>query len=176
VRRTPFAVVLSAVTLAVAAFGLCGCGADRPPAAMPPQPSLSAPPSAAATPPGVPLPAATALTDVLYRLADTQVPGGDKVGLIEDGRPDDAATLDRFGKALSDNGFTPLTIDARDLAWAAAGPGNVVATVVFTGPGPGKTFQFPMEFTPNGTGWQLTRATADQVLDLEPSAAPTPTP
>jgi hypothetical protein len=172
VRRTLIAVVLSAVTSLVAAFGLSGCGSDNPPLA-----TLSPPaPTGAAAPPAVALPAPEALTDVLYRLGDVSVPGAAKVGLIENTRPDDAATLDRFDRALADNGFIPLTFQADDIAWAAAGPGNVVATIGVTTPDPGKAFRFPMEFTPNGAGWQLTRATADQLLALGASATAAPTP
>jgi hypothetical protein len=173
VYRTPIAVVLSAVTILVAAFGLSGCGEDRPPAATPtPSGSSGAPPG----PPAVPLPPPTALTDVLARLADVTVPGTAKVALVEDPRPDDAAALDRFGRALADNGFTPPTFDARDMAWAVDEPGDIVATVVVTAPDPAVTpFTFPMEFSQDGPGWRLTRATADDLFALDAPATASPT-
>ena len=116
---------------------------------------------------------------MLYRLADVNVAGADKVGLVEQSTPDDAAALDKFGRALADYGFIPLDFEATDLAWSTSAPGNVVATITVTTPatnGPGKRFSFPMEFTPHGTDWQLTRHTADMLLELGSSASPAPTP
>ena len=49
------------------------------------------------------------------RLADPNIPGTDKVGLVQYGTPADAAALDRFGKALHDSGYAPLTFEATDL-------------------------------------------------------------
>ncbi|WKG01221.1 hypothetical protein [Mycolicibacterium sp. HK-90] len=173
--------VLSAATI-VAALGLCGCSSDdgaaetsRPTAGVPTTTAPAAAPSA-------PLPAADALTAVLYRLADVNVPGADKVGLVEQGTADDAAALDKFGRALVDNGFAPLTFEATDLAWAQAEPANVVATVNVTAGGEDseRNFSFPMEFTQHGGEWQLTRHTADLLLVMgagaEASAPPAPTP
>lgn len=122
--------------------------------------------TAPAAPPSAPLPAPEALTGVLDRLADLNVPGADKVVLVEQGTADDAAALDKFGRALADNGFTPLTFEATDLAWSQTEPANVVATVKVTagGDGSARDFSFPMEFTPHGDGWQLTRHTADLLL------------
>ncbi|MCV7268601.1 hypothetical protein [Mycolicibacterium doricum] len=171
------AVVRSAVTVLVAAFGLSvglgGCGSDKPPAPAP-SPVASTPAAAAAPAVPAPLPPPSALTDVLYRLADPNVPGTEKLGLVEDAGPGDAATLDRFGKALADNGYHPMTFDAADLAWAAAAD-DVVATVIARTP-PGRTggdFTFPMEFarTPDG-GWQLTRDSADTLLEVDAGQGP----
>jgi hypothetical protein len=136
-----------------------------------------------APPPAHPLPAPEALTGVLYRLADLNVPGAEKVGLVEQATPDDAEALDKFGRALADNGFTPLTFEATDLAWSESDTGNVVATIHVTagdGDAPGQ-FTFPMEFTPKGPDWQLTRHTADMLLEMgapadQPADQPTPTP
>lgn len=169
--------VLSAATC-VAALGLSGCSHDEPPAATPATSAIGSP-ATPAPPPAAPLPAPDALTGVLYRLADVSVPGANKVGLVEHSTADDAAALDRFGRALADYGFTPLDFQANDLDWSTSAPGNVVATIVVTTPssnGPGKQFSFPMEFTPHGTDWQLTRHTADMLLELGRTAAPAPAP
>lgn len=173
-HRTTSAVVLSAVTVLVAAFGLAGCSDELP--AAPASTSASAPPNpAVAAPPAAPLPAPEALTDVLNRLADVNVPGAQKSGLVAQSGPADAAALDRFGKALADNGFLPLSFQARDLAWSRAHRGDVMATVVVTTPNPqAGQFSFPMEFHPQGPGWQLTRGTADMLLDFGAAQSPPP--
>jgi hypothetical protein len=113
---------------------------------------------------------------VLNRLADPAVPGADKIGLVELATADDAAALDRFGRALADNGALPLTFEATDLKWAETEAGNVVATVnVTTANKPPGKFSFPMEFTPYRDSWQLTRKTADLLLDFGAGGtAPTP--
>lgn len=174
--RTPIT-VLSGATI-VAALGLCGCSsADRPATSAHPTTSAlttTAPPA----PPAAPLPAPEALTGVLDRLADVNVPGTDKVGLVEQGTADDAAALDKFGRALIDNGFTPLTFEATDLAWSQSEPNNVVATIKATAgdDSSARDFSFPMEFTPHGDGWQLTRHTADLLLEMGAGAeSPAPT-
>ncbi len=133
-------------------------------------------------PGGPPLPPPSALTDVMNRLADPAVPGEQKVGLIENGTAGEAAGLDRFSAALRDNGSLPLMIDARDLAWAQNGTGDVVATVLIRTANPqGGEFTYPMQFTRSADTWQLTRQSADQLLELTPqetpsSAAPPPPP
>lgn len=178
-NRTRFA-VLSAATI-VAALGLCGCSSGEHPAKTS-HPTTSVLTTAPEQPPSAPLPAPEALTGVLDRLADVSVPGADKVVLVEQGTADDAAALDKFGRALADNGFTPLTFEANDLAWSQTEPRNVVATVKVTAGGEksARDFSFPMEFTPHGDGWQLTRHTADLLLVMgagaEASAQPAPTP
>ncbi len=138
---------------------------------------------------GPPLPPGAALIDVMSRLADPAVPGDQKVVLIENGTVDEAADLDRFGIALRDNGSLPLTFEARDLAWSQSDPGNVVATVIVRTANPQSgEFTYPMEFAPAAGSWQLTRKTADLLLQLggeegspppaapPPPAPPTPTP
>jgi hypothetical protein len=137
-------------------------------------PTVAAPP----TETGTPLPSPTALTDVVSRLADPDVPGADKVGLVEHGTPADAAALDRFGKALRDGGYLPLTFEAQDLAWAQDQRGNVTANITINSAGPqaaGRDLSFPMEFSPQQDAWQLTRKTADLLLALGPQAPATPT-
>ncbi len=166
---------MSAATV-VAAFGLGGCRGEAPPAATS-SPTVTTITSVPTVPPPAALPPPEALTDVLYRLTDTAVPGADKVGLVEQAGPADAQAIDQFGRALADNGFAPPNFEARDLAWSDAHPDNVVATVVVkradsTPDAPARGgFTFPMEFTPHDGGWQLSRDTADQLLEL---GAPTP--
>ena len=176
----PFAAVLGAVTI-VAALGLSGCSDDRSAAPSPTPVPLTTPStvSPSATDIGAPLPSPTALTDVMGRLADPAVPGTDKVGLIQYGTPADAAALDRFAKALHDSGYAPLTFEATDLKWAQDQKGNVIATVTMKPGGPAATDQsleFPMEFSPQADAWQLTRQTADLLLQIgqQPTATPTP--
>lgn len=165
----------------LAAFAFCGlitlsgCNSDAPPAA---EPSPTAAATTPVAPVSSPLPAQAALIDVLTRLSDPAVAGADKIGLVEMATADDAAALDKFGKALADNGALPLTFDAVDLKWSDTEAGNVVATVnVTTANSPPATFSFPMEFTPVPDGWQLTRKTADLLLEFGQGAtAPSPPP
>ena len=104
----------------------------------------------------------------MARLADPAVPGDQKITLIEQGTPDEAAGLDRFAIALRDNAALPLTFEARDLAWSQAVPGNVVTTMVIKQANPqGSEFRYPMEFAPSDGSWQLTRQTADLLLELD---------
>jgi hypothetical protein len=124
------------------------------------------------------LPPPATLTDLMGRLADTGVPGTDKVGLVQNGTPADAAALDRFAKALHDSGYAPLTFEAADLTWAADQPGNVIANITMKPGGPqatDKDLQFPMEFSPQQDTWQLTRQTADLLLQMGQQPTPTPT-
>ncbi|MCZ0728158.1 hypothetical protein [Mycolicibacterium iranicum] len=167
----------------MAALGLCGflsgCGQPERPAVTPsstaaPTPSVGHSDPIPDSPGGPPLPPANALTDVMARLADPAVPGDQKITLIEQGTPDEAAGLDRFAIALRDNAALPLTFEARDLAWSQAVPGNVVTTMVIKQAKPqGSEFRYPMEFAPSDGSWQLTRQTADLLLELD-TAAPTP--
>lgn len=131
-------------------------------------------PTTASAEAAAPLPPTSALTDVMARITDPNVPGTQKVGLVEYGTPDDAASLDRLSNALRDNGFMPLTFDARDMVWAQAHPGNVVANVTIKTASAqnGGDFTFPMEFSPTQDSWQLTRETADMLLKF---GQPSPT-
>ena len=123
--------------------------------------------AAPAAPISSPLPAPEVLIDVLARLSDPAVPGADKIDLVELATADDAAALDKFGKALADSGALPLTFAATDLKWSETETGNVVATVdVTTANKPPGKFSFPMEFTPVRDQWELTRKTADLLLDF----------
>jgi hypothetical protein len=182
VHRT-CATTLGAVTL-VAALGLSGCSDDSSSVLSPTPFSPSGPPTVPPPPTetGAPLPPAATLTDLMGRLSDPDVPGADKVGLVQYGTPADAAALDRFVKALHDSGYAPLTFDATDMTWAQDQPGNVIANITMKPGGPqatGKDLKFPMEFAPQQSNWQLTRQTADLLLQMgqQPTAAtPIPTP
>ena len=114
---------------------------------------------------------------MLNRLSDPAVPGADKVGLVEGAAADDAAELDKFGRALADSGALPLTFDATALKWSESEAGNVVATVnVITANKPPGKFSFPMEFTPVRDTWQLTRKTAHLLLELDQAQTATTPP
>ncbi len=174
------AAVLGAATI-VAALGLSGCSDDTSSAPSPTPVPLTKPPTVSPSPTdtGAPLPAPTALTDVMGRLADPAIPGTDKVGLVQYGTPADAAALDRFAKALNDSGYAPMTFEASDLMWAQDQQGNVIANVTMKPGGPqaapDKNLKFPMEFSPQADTWQLTRQTADLLLQIgqQPTATPT---
>ena len=159
--RTP--AVLSAATT-VAAFWLSGC-APRELNSESVMPTASTTVGATAVPQAAPLPAPAALTDLLARIADPAVPGVDKLPLVEAAAAVDATSLNNFTKALQDNHMVPLIFTAAGLAWSEQTPGHVVAAVSAAGPDPKVGgFSFPMEFTPNGGGWQLSRKTADMLL------------
>lgn len=168
-------VALSAAT-AVAAVGLSGCSHPGPKVVSSPSSTVHATttPVIVAAPPTAPLPAPEALIDVLNRLADPDVPGINKVSLVEGANPDSAGTLDKFTNALRDNGYLPMTFVANNLAWSDKNPSNVMATViVHTAKPDNGNFTFPMEFAPFQGGWQLSRRTAEMLLALGNSAAPT---
>src|SRR5271168_4063403 len=119
------------------------------------------------------LPVPEALTDVLNRLVDPNVPGINKVGLVEDATPQSAATLDKFIDALRDNGYLPMTFAADNIAWSDKTPSNVMASIRANTAQPNHAFTFPMEFTPYQGGWQLSRKTAEMLLALGNSPSPT---
>ena len=188
-RPTPITALSAAATLAV--LGLSGCSRDL--ASTTPDPvATTASPAAAAQPADAgPLPAPEALSDVMSRLADPAVSGADKLPLVQNTVPADGAALDRFAAALRDTGFAPVTVSASEIRWSDDDPGNVVATIKVIGSasaphgaGTGE-FAFPMEFRRTGTGWQLTRETADMLLAFgnaraeapgSPPQGPTPPP
>jgi hypothetical protein len=147
----------------VAAFGLVGCVDEHTPA----RPSSStAPADAGGAPNQATLPAPEALALVVSTLGDTSVPGEQKVGLVQYATADDESTLVKFGQALKDSNYVPLTVTAADLKWSTT-PGNVTASVTIASPSPGvNPFTYPMEFSPAHGAWQLTQKSADQLLPL----------
>ena len=72
----------------------------------------------------------------------------------------------------------PLTFEAPDLTWAQDQQGNVIANVTIRTANPqaqARTCTFPMEFSPQQDTWQLTRQTADLLLQVgQQSTAPPP--
>lgn len=169
---------LSAATVVVA-VGIPGCSSHQQPRI-----ASSAPAAAPATSstvvvsPTTPLPPPEALTDILARLADPNVPGINKVSLVEGATPESAASLDKFSNALRDNGYLPMNFVAHDIAWSDKTPSDVVATIdVNTAQPANGSFHSPMEFTPFQGGWQLSRRTAEMLLTLGSSpAVPPPNP
>ena len=181
-RRLIIAVSAAAV---VAALGLSGCSSgdskNSSSAAESAAPAASSP---LAAPPAAPLPPPEALTDVLSRIADPNVPGINKVNLIEGATPESAATLDTFTNALRDNGYQPMTFVADNIAWSDKNPSDVMATItVKAAHANNGAFTFPMEFTPTQGGWQLSKRTAETLLALgnspaitTPASTPAPAP
>lgn len=153
--------------------GLAACDSGTAPAPTPSTTTVAPAP----VPVSSPLPSPQALIDVLNRLSDIAVPGADKINLVEYATVDDAGALDKFGRALADNGALPLTFEVTDLKWSDSQPGSVVATVnVTTANQPPQKFSFPMEFTPLRDQWQLTRKTADLLLEFGKGATATTPP
>nr|AGS49634.1 LppK [uncultured bacterium esnapd12] len=136
------------------------------------------PTSAPAPPPPISLPAPELLTGVLHQLADTSVPGAQKVGLVEGATADEVGQLDKFAKAMVDNGYAPLAFTASEITWSDTMAGNVTADITARSENPAKpeTFTFPMEFKPSVGNWQLSRKTADLLLALGDAARPTAAP
>lgn len=165
--------MLALTTVTVAVIILSGCAGHAQSRSAPPTPVTPAS-SVPVANPGPP-PPPEALTDVMTRLADPAVPGADKLPLLQNAAPPDAATLDRFSAALRDGGFSPVVFKAGDVHWADQ-PGAVLATVTVstTNPADPGEFSFPMEFRAGPTGWQLTRETAEMLLAFGNARAPLP--
>ena len=162
-----FLIVSLSIAAIVSVLGLSGCAGHGESSSL--SEPVTPPPTTAAAPlnPG-PLPAPETLTDVMYRLADPAVPGADKLHLVQNAAASDAATLDTFAAALRDGGFTPLTFTATEVKWSDTQPGDTLATIKVTTANPGSPaeFVFPMQFRPVGGGWQLSRQTADMLLNF----------
>jgi hypothetical protein len=163
--------------IAAAILGLSGCSShgSKPSASDTESaaPTTSSPP---AVPPTAPLPPPEALTDVLAKLADPNVPGTNKLNLVEGATPDSAATIDKFTNALRDNGYQPMTFVADNIAWSDRNPADVQATItVKTARANNGVFTFPMEFAPFQGGWQLSKRTAQMLLALGNSTGPSTT-
>ena len=180
--RRAFHTAMSAVALA-AVLGVSGCSRDVAQPTAGPQTPISdtdgaGPTVPAQTDPG-PLPTPEALSDLIARLADPTVPGTEKLALVENTAMADAAALDTFAGALRDSGFTPATVRASDIV--STRPGDVLATITMTAPDLGSAsgqgeFSFPMEFRRAGSGWELTRQTADMLFAFGNARNPAPTP
>lgn len=172
-------IALTAALAAVLVLSGCGGHQSTAPAAEVPEPTTT---SAAPAPPASPLPGPDVLTDVLYRLSDPEVPGAEKVDLIEGAKPTDADTIGRFATALKDGGYLPLNLDAAGVTWSDRHPGTVTADVAVNTANPDTGgFFFPMQFTPHNGGWQLSQETAKTLLAFgkahagtTPPATPTP--
>ena len=174
-------VILSAA--AVVALTASGCSTHHQLRSI--SESVTPSPTVIAAPAG-PLPAPAALTDVMYRLADPAIPGVEKLSLVQNATPSEAATLDKFAAALRDGGFAPVTFEATGIRWSDTEPGDALATITVTTttnpttnpttkPGSPGEFAFPMVFRPTGDGWQLSRETADTLLQFD-NAHPVGTP
>jgi hypothetical protein len=167
--------VLSAVSIA-AAFGLSGCSSDEHGSSPDTEAPVSVPAlTSTATPQVAPLPPPDALVGVLYRLADPGIPGIAKLDLVEGATPEHAPVIDAFANALLENGYAPIQLRVRDIAWSDVNPGYVRAFVQIGTPKPGASgaFMFPMEFKPYHGGWQLSERTARQLLAVaSPQLAP----
>lgn len=112
----------------------------------------------------------------MNRMADSNVPGAEKTGLIESPVPGDAAALDRFGQALRQNGYDPVTFEARDLRWVQGAPDKVSALVSLKTENPqAGDFTYPMEFIFTDNSWQLGRRTADELLGEDAPQVPSTT-
>ena len=142
-------VAIGAAT-AVAVLGLTGCSHRGPKVVSPPTSAIhtTSSPLVVAAPPTAPMPAPDVLVDVLNRLADPNVPGTDKMSLVEAATPESASNIDKFTTALKDNGYLPMTFSANNIAWSDKNPSNVMATIsVKTSQANNRNFTFPMEFT-----------------------------
>ncbi|BBY35349.1 hypothetical protein BST33_08960 [Mycolicibacter minnesotensis] len=153
----------TATATAVVVWAISGCTGHQETVPAAEVPAIST--TATVSVPSSPLPGPEVLTDVLYRLADPEVPGTDKVALIEGAKPTDAETIDKFATALRDGGYLPLNLDAAAISWADRSPGNVTVDVRVTTANPDAgEFFFPMEFAPKDGNWQLSQATAKSLL------------
>jgi hypothetical protein len=166
--RRYLSTVLTAATIVI---GLSGCSRNDHSAT----PATASPPTSALLTPTVagensPLPPPEALIAVLYRLADPGVPAIAKLNLVEGASPEHAPVIDAFANALLENGYAPMQIEVRDIAWSDVDPGYVVATVQVATPKPdaARVFTFPMEFKRYQGGWQLSERTARMLLAVAP--------
>ena len=92
--------------------------------------------------------------------------------LVEGATDDDAEKLDKFGKALQDNGYTPLDFTAENIAWASSTPGNVTADVTVHSQNPAmRRVHVPdgVQPAPAG-GWQLSRTHGRHPADAQPES------
>jgi hypothetical protein len=176
-RSAPVA-VLGAI-ISVVALGLSGCSEEPIPSMPEPSTSSAVVPGGLSAAPKAPLPTPETLVGLLTKLADPSVPGEQKVGLVQFATPEDGEALDRFAQATVDGGLAPLTFQATDLGWSPTDYADVVATVTVSSANPApqaRPFSYPMQFTLHEGAWQLTRVTADQLLELGPVPSEIPSP
>lgn len=167
---------LSMIAAGAAVFALAACSSGKQHDAAPASSTLAsvaatsmAEASPAAPVPDKPAPDPQALTDVLNRLADPNLPGAEKVDAVQGAT---AEQLDKFTKAVVDAGFAPLSFTVNNPKWSTSTPGDVDAMVTVNSPNPkmgGLTV--PMTFAPKGEGWQLSKQTADILLKAGQSIA-----
>ena len=99
------------------------------------------------------------------------VPGADKIELVESGAPGDAAAMDKFGQALSRQRLHPADLRGQGSAVGPGTPGKVSAVVSLKSANPqAGDFSFPMEFILTDNTWQLARRTADELLHPDADA------
>ena len=105
---------------------------------------------------------------MLTRLSDPAVPGADKIGLVELATADDAAALDKFGKALADNGALPLTFDSHRPEMVGNRERATWWRPSTSRPPTNRRASSASRWSsrPVRDGWQLTRKTADLLLDF----------
>ncbi|MEU9807877.1 hypothetical protein [Mycobacterium sp. NPDC050853] len=157
---------------AVLALSACSSGDKASPTSTSAtQPASSA---TAAAVPGHPLPDPAVLTDVLNRLADPNLPGAEKVSSVQGATPEQ---LDKFTKAISDAGFSPLSFTVKDPKWSTETSGDVEAVVTINSPSPKMGgFAIPMSFSSENDGWKLSKRTSELLLKTGTSLAGTGVP
>ncbi|EUA47532.1 putative lipoprotein lppK [Mycobacteroides abscessus 21] len=165
--------VVLAAGAAVFALSACSSSSDKASPTSSSAPQSTASSAAAAAAPDHPLPDPAALTDVLNRLADPNLPGAEKVTAVQGATPEQ---LDKFTKAIGDAGFSPLSFTVKDPKWSTETPGDVEAVVTINSPSPKMGgFAVPMSFSPEGEGWKLSKRTSDLLLKTGTSLAGTGT-
>ncbi|ALR11611.1 hypothetical protein MYCSP_09245 [Mycobacteroides saopaulense] len=173
--RHRLATHLVAISAGAAVLALTACSGSSDKAN--PASSSTTPPASstvAAVSPENPLPDPAVLTDVLNRLADPNLPGTEKVASVQGATPDQ---LDKFTKAIGDAGFSPLSFTVKDPKWSTETQGDVEAVVTINSPSPKMGgFAVPMSFSPEGTGWKLSKRTSDLLLKTGTSLAGTGAP
>lgn len=132
-HRLAARLVVLAAGAAVFALSACSSSSDKASPTSSSAPQSTASSAAAAAAPDHPLPDPAALTDVLNRLADPNLPGAEKVTAVQGATPEQ---LDKFTKAIGDAGFSPLSFTVKDPKWSTETPGDVEAVVTINSPSP----------------------------------------
>lgn len=168
------AAVTAATAVCAGVFALSGCS-SAPKATSPETPSAQPSSTTAGAPqPERPLPDPAVLSDVLNRLADPGVPGAEKLDTVQGATADQ---LDKFGKAITDAGFAPLTFTVKPPTWSTSQPGLLEAIVTINSPNPKLGgFAIPMTFAAEGDTWKLSKQTGELLLRTGASLAGTGAP